>query len=123
MNSLFLEDLQGQTEEQVRQHLVAQYEAKSEHLDRFDILLGYESVGSWGCDSSSYFLLREKSTGTYFEFAGSHCSCYGFEGQYDPQPVTLDFLKSAKHYCSMGGYDSDAKLNVMKIKQYLETLQ
>ena len=71
---LFLADLEGLTDQQVREHIVSSYEVSTDDLDRFDILIAYESVGSWGCDSSSFFLLRDKATGELYENHGGHCS-------------------------------------------------
>lgn len=31
--------------------------------------------------------------GQLFEVIGGHCSCYGLEGQWDPEPTTLDSLR------------------------------
>ena len=33
-----------------------------------------------------------------FECRGGHYSCYGFEGQWDGTRVTLNYLKTAKHW-------------------------
>lgn len=123
MKKLFLEDLKELTEKQIKEHLVEQYGADEKELKKFDILVAYESVGSWGCDSSSWFLLRNKETGQLFENHGSHCSCYGFEGQWGPEPATLEYLKSDKFYFSTGGYDSDEGGNKAAVKQFVEKLK
>lgn len=38
--------------------------------------------------SGSSYVLYYKD-GQYFEVHGSHCSCYGLEDQWDPEPVTI----------------------------------
>jgi hypothetical protein len=53
---LLLEDLKGKTEAEVKAHLVREYEAESGIVEDLEILIGYESVCDWGCDSSSFFL-------------------------------------------------------------------
>jgi len=139
MKRLFLEDLKAMTEGEVIEHVAQNYAGKASGFDygnpsvddkqvvrtdmlRFNVLIAYESVGSWGCDSSSYFLMKEKSTGELFEFSGSHCSCYGFEGQYSPEPVSIEYLKSDKFYLPCGGYDNDAGGNKSAVKEYLAKL-
>lgn len=119
MTQLFLEDLANMNEEEIRKHLAYEYEAKQEEIDRFDILIAYESVGSWGCDSSSFFLLRDRVTGELFENHGSHCSCYGFEGQFEPEETTVEYLKSDNFYFSTGGYDSNDRINIEQVKSYI----
>jgi|SRR5579862_192258 len=94
---LLLEDYADSTCEQV---------LSEADVDRFEIVIAYQSVGSWGCDSYAWFFLREKSTGALFEVSGSHCSCYGFEDQWTPESTTLEYLKSDKFSFSEGGYDS-----------------
>lgn len=119
MRQLFIEDLAVYTDEEVRGHIVSSYEATRDDVDKYDILIAYESVGSWGCDSASYFLLRHKETGELFETYGSHCSCYGFEGQFSPEPTSVEYLRSDHFYFSMGGYDGDSERNRAAVLEYV----
>lgn len=121
MEQLFLEDLKGKTDEEVRDHLVANYSVSRDTVDLYDILLAYESVGSWGCDSNSYFLLRDKITGDLFETYASHCSCYGFEDQFSPEAVSVEYLQSDKHRVSLGGYDNSPAENERAIVEFLKS--
>lgn len=122
---LLLEDLKEMTEAEVKAHLVSSYEADSMVVEDLDILIGYESVGSWGCDSSSFFLLKDKD-GKLFEVHGSHCSCYGFEGQFLLEETTVESLKfriKEGKYGSVfytGGYDSDREGNYKAVNDYIE---
>ena len=119
MNQLFLEDLKDFTEGEIREHFLSEYEAKKEDIDKFDILIAYESVGSWGCDSSSFFLLRDRETNELYENHGSHCSCYGFEGQFEPEKTSLEYLKSDRFNFCAGGYDSRDRENKRAVKEYI----
>lgn len=91
MKHLYLADMKELNEDEIKAHIADEYagsksgfgygepgdaekQALAEILKSYDIVVAYESVGSWGCDSSSWFLLRNKATGEYFEFSGSHCS-------------------------------------------------
>ena len=125
---LCLEDLKGMDRNQLIDHLIAEYTADIDKeygggrgngltLDKssfvgITFLVAYESVGSWGCDSSSFFLFRK--AGKLYEVHGSHCSCYGFEGQWEPQETSLVALKerARKGYVfSAGGYDGNETEN------------
>lgn len=103
MEQLFLADMADMTDEEIREHIATQYsgaiygevapahptaDSIREALAQLDILIAQESVGSFGCNSSSWFLFRERMTGDLFESHGSHCSCYGFEGQFDLESTT-----------------------------------
>lgn len=89
---LALCDFAGWSEQQVKEHLVNVYQATREEVDRFKILIAHECEDSY--DGYSNFLLEEKSTGKVFEIHGSHCSCYGFEGQFKPEATTAEYLLS-----------------------------
>ena len=122
MENLYLEDLSDCSEDEVKKHIVSSYEADEKEVEKYEILIAYESVGSWGCDSSSWFLLKEKATGKLFETYGSHCSCYGFEGQFEPEETTVEYLQSDKFYLSCGGYDNSDGENEILVKEYLSKL-
>lgn len=119
---LFLEDLAGKSDEDVRHHIRDDFEAPAAEIKRFEILIAYESVGAYGCDSSAWFLLRECETGKLFEVHGSHCSCYGFEGQFEPEPTTLEYLKSDKFHFTCGGDDGDRDKNTRVVREFIKTL-
>lgn len=121
---LALEDLKELTKQkEVKSHMAGAYEISASELNRFTVLVAYESVGSWGCDSSNYFLLRDKTTKELWENSGSHCSCNGFENQWEPQKVELSYLKSEQFYVSTGGYDSDRDGNLQTIKDFVRKLR
>lgn len=122
MKQLLLEDLKDLDDDGLRKHLADSYEAAPSELEKYDVLLGYESVGSWGCDSSSYFLLRKKDDGKLYEVRGSHCSCYGFEGQFEPEEATVEYLKSDKFNFWCGGYDENETANKQAVAGYMRDL-
>lgn len=51
MKNLFLEDLSGLTQDKVKEYIACSYEYPLEQLEKYEILVAYESVGSWGCDN------------------------------------------------------------------------
>lgn len=122
MEQLFLEDLEGMSEKGIKKHIRSSYETDSENVNDFEFLIAYESVGSWGCDSSSWFLMKNKNTGELFENHGSHCSCYGFEGQWSPESTTKEYLQSDHFYFSTGGYDGNRDNNTKLVKEYISKL-
>jgi hypothetical protein len=120
---LSLGDLAECSKQDIYNHFINDYKADfktaKEIEDLYDILIAYESVGDYGCDSSSYFLLRNKQDNQLYEVGGSHCSCYGFEGQFEPTLVTLNYLKSDKFHFYTGGYDDFNKQNISSVKEYI----
>lgn len=121
MKKLYLEDLSCMSEVDIKNHLVSQYSADVKVLKKLKVLIAYESVGSWGCDSSSFFLFKNKE-GQLFTCYGSHCSCYGFEDQFSLEPTELKYLKSDKFYVNTGGYDTKPDENLKTIKTFISKL-
>lgn len=119
MKQLFLEDLKDKNDYQVREHIITEYSVSDKLVNEYDILIAYESVGDYGCDSSSFFLLKNKSDNKYYEVHASHCSCNGFEDQFDPKISSVEYLKSDKFYLSCGGYDTGGDENEKKVKEYI----
>lgn len=127
---LALEDLKDLTEAEVKLHIIDSYsdygnDGQKAELEKilkdYNVVIAYESVGSWGCDSSSFFLLEKD--GKYYEVHGGHCSCYGFEGQFEIEKESpLEYLKSDKFYFSTGGYDSDSDNNTQLAKEFIQSL-
>jgi hypothetical protein len=116
---LFLADLKDKTPETLRAHIITEYQPRPELVDKFDVLVAYEHVGDYGCDSTSWFLLREKTTGALFEVHGSHCSCTGFEGQFKPELTSRSYLLSDKFTFYCGGYDDYDQLHKAAVKRWL----
>lgn len=107
-NYLFLNDYAGFTYEAVVEDIVANYQVSQPFVDNYRILVAHLH-GDGGYEESSYFLLVEKSTGRLFEVSGSHCSCYGFEGQFEPELTSIEYLISEKSYF---GRDPEVKKQI-----------
>lgn len=128
---LVLEDLKGKTEMEIKEHLIRYYSDEGSNgakvknaLEDLTVLIAYESVGSWGCDSTSFFLFKD-SKGKLYELHGSHCSCYGFEGQFRLEKTERQALmyrvndKRSGVFCA-GGYDFNEAKNHRKVHEYIK---
>jgi len=123
MKLLAIADLKDWSEEQIATHLIDEYGANRGEMDLFSILIAYESVGNYGCDSTSFFLLQEKKTQKLYCVHGSHCSCHGFEDQFKLEETTVEYLKSPHFSFYCGGYDSDAYTHREQVANYLKEFQ
>jgi len=108
----FLEAYAAFTHEEVAQDIAYSYQVERPYVDRFHILVAYLSSPDY--EESSYFLLLEKSTGDLYEVSGSHCSCYGFEGQFETEKTDITYLLSP--HASFGGQSDEMK---KRIQQFL----
>jgi hypothetical protein len=83
----------NQSEEEVKSHIVSNYYVEAALVNKYDILCAYEDDDG-GYGEYSFFLLRDKETGKLFENHAAHCSCQGFEEQFDPKESSLVYLRS-----------------------------
>lgn len=121
MDVLALEDFSGMSEAEIKGHLEEEYGAPKETLNQLQVLIAYESVGRWGCDSSSFFLMKNIHSGELFEVHGSHCSCHGFEGQFSLEETSPEYLLT-RFELSLGGYDNHPEDNVKFVKNRIAEL-
>lgn len=109
-----LGDFEGWTNEEVEQHVISSWQ-HPQGFGGLELLIAYESVGHYGCDSSAFFILRDEK-GNIFEVNGSHCSCYGFEDQWILEETSFAVLEERKWLFSTGGYDREAEENMKKVR-------
>lgn len=93
---LALQEMAGLTREQIRAHICEAFGVTKEALAPFEVLVAIEC--DHGYESDNWFLLQKGSR--LFENHGSHCSCYGYEDQWKPEPTTRKYLKSKNFSCS-----------------------
>lgn len=119
-NAKFLSlcDFSGNTEEQVKKHVQEHYVASAEEVNKFKFLIAYECEDSY--TGESHFLLEDRKTGELFEVHASHCSCYGYEGQFTPEKTNVKYLLSNKSGF-FNYYESAREWLKKNLKKVLET--
>jgi hypothetical protein len=63
-----------------------------------EILLA--SYGQGNYEGDAFVLFRKD--GKLYEVNGGHCSCYGLEGQWEPEETTVDALRYRVEHGSLG---------------------
>lgn len=99
-----------------KEDIAQQFEIDISTLANCDILLAYYHCGKWGCDSSAFVLYEQD--GKLYEVNGSHCSCYGLEGQWSPEETTIEALEHRLDHGSLGdvgGYDDEGYAKESKL--------
>ena len=79
----------------------AKYKEFADSLKDTTLLFCTYSFGSY--DGSAWVLLTKD--GKLYEVNGGHCSCYGLEGQWEPEEVTLEAIKHRIENGSFGKGD------------------
>jgi len=136
MNILTLTDYEGYSELEVIQDIVQQYSDKTTDyindrdnvknmaktariINEYNVLIAYKD--SCDYDASSWFLFKHKETGDLCEMLGGYCSYYGFEGQFDLEPTTKEYLLSDKFNLTSAYYAKDETYN-KQVKEYFNGL-
>lgn len=86
------------SDEEVVQDIINSYYVKADLVNKYEILIAHLSDPDY--EEWSFFLLRNKETGELFENHASHCSCGGFEEQFEPKATTIAYLTSDNFYAS-----------------------
>jgi len=69
--------------------LCADFQIDSSKLKDCDVLLACYTYESY--DGSAFVLFKKDDT--LYEVVGGHCSCYGLEGQWEPEVTTFEALR------------------------------
>lgn len=84
-----------------------------------EILLAYYDYEDY---SGRAFVLFRKD-GELYEANGSHCSCFGLEGQWDPEETNVEVLRHRLTVGSMGrSYVDNDNLYADELLALIETL-
>lgn len=111
MNGTYLNNFDNKTD--------IENEFQIEPLDsNVNILLAYYSYEDYSGDA---FVLYEQE-GKLYEVNGGHCSCYGLEGQWEPEFVNIEELKHRVTVGTFGKgyYESDRDKFNTQLRKVLE---
>lgn len=82
-------DYAGMTDEEIRERICSDFECTRAEVDPYDFLILYQEYEDY--TGTSFIVMR--SGDEFYVNHGGHCSCYGFEGQWDPERVSIEYLK------------------------------
>lgn len=71
-----------------RQGVISDFQVNESALDGAEILVASYTYEDYS--GSAYVLFRRD--GKLFEVHGGHCSCYGLEGQWEPEETTKEAI-------------------------------
>lgn len=87
--------------------------------DNINILLAYYDID--GYEGQAFVLFRDLDN-NLFTVEGSHCSCYGLEGQWDPVETSLEALKLSLNSGSLGLDYDDRSLFANELRFIVDQL-
>lgn len=93
-----------------KEDVISNYTAPADALDGAIIYLAWYGYGSY----DGYSLVVFEKDGKLYEVNGSHCSCSGLEGQWQPEETSWEALKmrnlNDEGYTS-GAHEADLQLH------------
>lgn len=99
MNKLFLGDVSGYSVEELIEWVSENFVEDKGNLSKYEFLVAQVNEDSY--DGWSYFLVKNQETSEFFEVNASHCSCMGYEDQWQPKIASRVYLQSEQY---MPGY-------------------
>lgn len=87
-------------------------------LDGANVLLASYGTPSY---EGYAFVLFERA-GKLYEVNGSHCSCYGLEGQWEPEETTAEALRHRLENGELGACCYDENPFAAELRQVLDAL-
>lgn len=91
--SIYIEEFKS------NEDIIREYEAPADALDGADVLLAWYGYGSYCGDSLVIF----RKDGKLYEVDGSHCSCFGLEGQWEPEETSVEAFVKKSFYTGCDG--------------------
>lgn len=73
-----------------RDDLLSNYSIEEKDLNDCEVLFAYYSYECY--EGTSFVVLVDEENKKFYEVNGSHCSCYGLEGQWEMEETTLEAL-------------------------------
>ena len=73
------------------------------------------SYDNGGYDGSAWVLYQDQKENKLFEVNGSHCSCHGLEGQWEPEETSVASLAARLKDGHIGPYDVNITEQLKKV--------
>jgi hypothetical protein len=115
MTGIYLNDWQDKAA------MAADFDVEQSEIEHVDVLLA--SYGYENYSGDAFVLFRDTRDGKLYELYGSHCSCYGLEGQWAPEECDLAALKHRLTEGSLGNDKWSGNMFSVELAQVLEGLK
>ncbi len=103
-----------------KEDVARNFDVKLEELEHVGVLLASYDYENYSGDA--FVLYRDTRDGQLYEVHGSHCSCYGLEGQWEPEVCDLKSLRHRVYEGNLGVDNWSGNNFAEELKQVLEGL-
>ena len=87
--------------------------------NNMEVLLASYSYENYSGDAFVLF----KRDGKLYEVNGGHCSCYGLEGQWEPEETSIESLRHRLDNGSLGNDEDTGNIFANELREVIEKLQ
>lgn len=98
--------------------VASDFETDPQQMEGVEILLASYSYESYEGDA---FVLFRKGE-TLYEVNASHCSCYGLEGQWEPEETTVQALRHRMESGNLGSGWHEGNKFAKELREMLDQL-
>lgn len=88
-------------------------------FEGIEVLLASYSTGNY---AGTAFVLFRKD-GELYEVHGNHCSCYGLEGQWEPEKTSIEELEFRLNQGRLGSNKWTGNLFAKELREVLDSLK
>jgi hypothetical protein len=74
-----------------------------------------------GTNADAFIIFKDKTGGLY-EVNAAHCSCYGLEGQFEPEKTTVEALRHRLKFGKLGINTFGESIFKNELENFLNTL-
>jgi len=103
----------------VIKHFTDEWEVEKSEIEKYRILFALVDYPDY--EGLAYYVLQEKATGKLFDVSGSHCSCHGFEGQFEPQETDIRAIEKYEFYRLEDHNNEEVKLRIKEIRGLIKS--
>ena len=103
----------------LRENVLCDWGLEPEDLEPYNVLFEFYEVSAY--DGEAIVILQHKESKKLYITEGSHCSCYGLEGQFEPDLTTKAYLENRILNGSFSSIDEADSQIKTELKKILET--
>lgn len=84
-----------------------------------DLIVAWYEYESY--EGSAFVVYRDRRDGKVYQVLGGHCSCYGLEGQWQPEEVSAAEILARPEYVETYGWSDEQKAESRRVNEAMRT--
>lgn len=93
---LAMGEFSGLSQTEIKEKITKDFNIKMEELDQYRLEIVYMNEEDY--EGKAFLFMQHKESQKWYEVQGWHCSCFGFENQFQPDETMLECLLIRKGF-------------------------